>query len=147
MSILYRTPVAFMLAPIIPSIVYVYLSWGQETSLFLFLLTIVVAYGLTIALMLPSFLILVRTRKFNIYSSTVIPFVILFLLSIAYSACSYGGFGAFEAGGDVLVMNGKITMEGWKNIVGDAGVVALLGSLGGIIFFIIQKIRLGEKSE
>lgn len=136
-----RTLAAFVLAPLLASAGYVYISWAGEVSWFTFLLTVGVAYGITLALMLPSFLILLRVDGFNAYTSVAVPFLILLAVSAIHSTWSYSDFDMLEVGKDILVTDGTITSIGWQNILADATGLGLLGAAGGAVFFSVLRFR------
>jgi len=110
-------------------------------SWFTFLLAAGIAFGITLAVMMPSFLILLRVGGFNAYTSVAIPFLILLLISAVHSAWSYSDFDMLEVGKNVLVRDGAITPAGWQNILADATLLGLLGAAAGAVFFFVLRFR------
>jgi len=145
-----RTALVFFISPVLPSAIYIFFSWDARFFSMVIPFTFLVTYALSILLIAPLLLLLYSTHHYNKYTVTLLPFVVLLTLFSGYFIYSYGGFITLKAAGVILVENSVISPDGWRNIVLDTFGIAVLGSVGGGIFYLLQNgfsgTRLKDKS-
>lgn len=139
-SFILRNIVGFVFSPIVPSVLYAWHSWGEAFFPMVYFV-IFVAYLLTFFVMLPLYLVVMRNHFFNVYSSSLLSFGVLFSIFLVFYIAVASGYNSLTVGGEVLVEGGRITAEGYLRSLMGAFVVGLFGMLGGIIFAIFVRGR------
>ena len=132
---IFRCLLAFGVAPAVASVLYGLLSWGADLAPYILVLTLAVAYALTLLLMLPLFFFLRKVGRYSLVSALVGPGIALGLVCLVWSVISYQGYRTLETSAGVLVREGSLTVTGWLNVLADSALLAGLGALAGAVFF------------
>lgn len=132
-----RALLGFAVAPAAASLVYGLVSWGSDFAPYILLLTLAVAYALTLVLMVPIFAALRKLGRYSPSSAIIAPAGVLGVLNLVYSVVSYRGHVVLETSAGLLVEAGELTAAGWLNLALDSVALAALGALAGGIFFLL----------
>ena len=100
-----------------------------------------VAYLLALIVLLPIYLVVFRKRLFNLYSSSFLSFIALFVIFALFFIAMGTGYNSLTAGSEALVENGSMTVAGYERALHGAFVVGLFGMLGGFVFSIFVRGR------
>lgn len=135
----FRGVLAFLATPAIAAICYALLAWGGDLELQLFVLpfALAVAYGLTAVFMLPAFLLLTFRGLYSWSSAIAVPGIILGLFFLISGYFSSQDYGVLESGRRVLVKDGALTTAGWLNLLTNSGIMAVMGSVSGGLYYVI----------
>ena len=133
-----RCLLAFIVAPAVASILYALVSWGAALGPYILVLTLMVAYVLTLLLMLPLYLFLQKAGRSSLVSALLAPGLALGLVCVIWSVISYQGYRALETSAGILVRNGGLIVAGWLNILADSALLAGCGVLAGVVFFVLR---------
>jgi len=132
-SFIVRSVLGFSISPILPIIIYTWYSWGEAFFPMIYIVTFV-AYLLTVIVLLPAYLVVLRKGFFNVYSSSALSFSILFVLFYLFFVSMGSGSNAITSGAKMLVVDGEMTAAGYMTVLRSAFYIGLFGMLGGFIF-------------
>jgi len=135
-----RTIIGFICAPLLPSVLYTWLSWGEAFFPVIFVVMFV-AYLLALIVLLPIYLIIFRKRLFNLYSSSFLSFIALFVVFALFFISMGAGYNSLTSGSEALVKNGSMTVAGYERALHGAFIIGLFGMLGGLVFSIFVRGR------
>lgn len=99
------------------------------------------AYLLSVIFLLPAYLVMFHKKIFNVYSSSLISFFIIFLTFCTFFLISGADYNSLTAGAEVLVEEGVMTAAGYARASYSAFLIGLFGMLGGFIFSIFVRGR------
>lgn len=149
MSINWRVPVGFLLAPAAPCAIYVLtmaaIAGQWNGAVFIFWALTATSIGTSLAIALPIYLLLNRYWKVRLIecllggAGTALLLNLVLFLVIAY-AFPERGYSAGDSGGDTIV-NGKYTQHGMVQVA--LGVIQSMffGATIGICFWFIALYR------
>ena len=136
-----RILLGFLLAPLMSSIVYAALtSWQGMGFLLLLFVSMTFSYTLTVAVMVPAFLLLVKFNRVSFGSITLTCSALLFGIFFALLTYLKHGFTTLRSAGEYLVYNGKITTKGHLISGEQALLVTACGLVGATIFYVCLTI-------
>lgn len=133
-----RCLLAFSVAPAVASVLYALVSWGAALVPYILALTLVVAYALTLLLMLPLYLFLQKAGRYSLVSALSAPGLALGLICVIWSVISYRDYRTLETSAGILVQDGGLTVAGWLNVLADSALLAGFGVLAGAVFFVLR---------
>ena len=135
------------MAPLLPSILLAHLWWDYMFYPAL-IGTLIVAYTVSIFILLPCYLILIKKNFFNLYSVVGLSFIILFLFSFAFYTYMVSDSNLLIVGGQTLVESEKLKYEGYIRAIKASLLIGLHGVFGTFIFsiFIWEKNSLVYKN-
>ena len=123
------------MAPLLPSILLAHLWWDYMFYPAL-IGTLIVAYTVSIFILLPCYLILIKKNFFNLYSVVGLSFIILFLFSFAFYTYMVSDSNLLIVGGQTLVESEKLKYEGYIRAIKASLLIGLHGVFGTFIFSI-----------
>lgn len=132
-----RHVIAFVFAPLIPVLIYVWISFGTEAFFPFIYIALAVAYGLTVVIAVPAYLVLLAKGKRGLLPVIVVSGTVFFVIFLAINLISYASYEALQIGSTALVVDSEITLNGYLKAGFNSAVVALLASIGGMLFWFI----------
>lgn len=132
-----RHVIAFVFAPLVPVLVYVWVSFGAEAFFPFIFIALAVAYGLTIVVAVPAYLVLLAKGKRKLRHMAAVSAAAFFVAFLIINLFSYASYETLQVGGGELVVSGEITLSGYLKAGLNSAVVALLAGIGGVIFWLI----------
>lgn len=123
------------MAPLLPSILLAHLWWDYMFYPAL-IGTLIVAYTVSIFILLPCYLILIKKNFYNFYSVVGLSFIILFLFSFAFYTYMVSDSNLLIVGGQTLVESEKLKYEGYIRAIKASLLIGLHGVFGTFIFSI-----------
>jgi hypothetical protein len=128
---------------LVPTLLFSFLIGGITFSFIFGIITFIVITGLFLFFGLPLFILLNKHKKVNGLTSMIsafsIGFLFAFLTSFPWNQKGVGlisGYGSQQA---TLMINGALTLDGWKEILYSSFQIGLLGLIYGLIFYYTYK--------
>jgi len=128
-----RAVIGYIFAPVLPSVLYAWISWGDAFSPMLYIV-IISAYALAITLLLPVHVIIFRRGIYSFYVSGSVSFAVLFVIFSVFFLVSGSGYENLISRGEVLAKDGNLTLIGYRRALAGAFVIALHGIFGCLLF-------------
>lgn len=141
MNLTARSFIGFFLSPIVPSVAYAWISWGASAFIPLVYITLFIAYTLTVTLLAPIYIFLLKKNMFNIYTAMLASFLALFVLFSTAFLFTGSRYNELVLGSKILVENGILTLDGYKRLFHGAFIIGMHGALGGFIFTCLVRAR------
>lgn len=132
-----RHVVAFVLAPLIPILTYVWISFGAKAFFPFIYMALAVAYGLTIVIAVPVYLVLLAKGRRKLHHIAMVSAAAFFVVFLVINLLSFASYETLNVGSAELVISGEITPSGYLKAALNSVVVALLAGVGGAVFWLI----------
>jgi hypothetical protein len=129
----------FTIAPVPAAAIFATFLAGERMSVNAYLgwvgVTLVVAWLWTAILGVPVYLLLRRIAALNLLTSVLAGALIAAVPTAVLRLDSPGG--SWIAGGKILVQQGKYTAGGYALVAQSVAIMAMLGLISGILFWVI----------
>lgn len=140
-----RVLVGLIAAPLAATIAYTLVAYGAKLFFPFAYFVAGTAFTLTLLLFVPVYLLLLAKGWTSLPAVVGTAFsVTLVVFAIGFFAMDQG-FTTMRAGGEDLVVQGRLTAAGFLNVLKGALIVAMTGALGGLVFWLIA--HAGGKSD
>lgn len=134
-----KVATGFFVAPLISSILYAAIT-GFESNFFLTLIAaIIIAYMITLIIMLPVYLIIRYKYTFNFQKVALLSFGLVFVIFLSYLIYTGSNSINIVNGSKIIVASGQITLDGYIYYLMAASKIALFSLFGGLIFYFFAK--------
>ncbi len=134
-----RIFLGIVLTPLLPSIIYTFIAWGVDLFIPFFYFVVFTAYVLMLVVLAPIFLVFIFKNRLTFLGVILSSFLSLCLIFILFFIWNDAGFTSLTVGSEQLVVDGQLTVAGYKNIAFNSMLIGFFGALGGVIFYIIVK--------
>ncbi len=132
-----RVLVALIAAPLVATIAYTLVAYGAKLFFPFVYFVAGAAFTLTLLLFVPVYLLLLAKAWTSLPVVVGAAFLVtLVVFTIGFFAMDQG-FTTMRAGGEDLVVQGRLTVAGFLNVVKGALIVSATGALGGLVFWLI----------
>lgn len=128
-----RTMIGYVLSPILPSVLYTRLSWGDAFFPMIYIV-LLSAYTLAFVFLLPAHVVIFRREIYNLYVSGTVSFAVLLVTFSVFFLLSGSGYENLISHGEVLVKDGNLSLDGYRRVLAGAFVIALHGIFGCLLF-------------
>ena len=128
-----RLMIGYVLSPILPSVLYTWISWGDAFYPMIYMV-LLAAYTVAFAFLLPAHVVIFRREVYNLYVSGSVSFAVLFVIFSVFFLISGSGYENLISRGEVLAKDGNLTLIGYRRVLAGAFVIALHGIFGCLLF-------------
>lgn len=132
-----RHVLGFILIPILVSLLLTIYESGIANIFPFYIFTFFETILLTVFILLPMYLILLRRNAISLIVMTSSAFIAVFVVSLISSYITRSHFNDLSVGAKVLVFNGKITATGYFDLIQHAFEIGLTAAVGALVFYFI----------
>lgn len=143
-SRLMRVLLALIAAPLVSTVIYTLIAFG--TALFFPFVFFVAgtAFALTLLVFVPVYLVLLWKGWISFPVIVAAAFFVTLSVFLTAFVGMDQGFTTMQAAGKELVVDGQMTPAGYANALKNAVMVAILGAVGGAVFWLIAYLQGGK---